>query len=258
MELERLIEIGLTSNEARVYVALTESGRLGANALAKRLQLPRSTIYSVLDSLGAKELIRRESVRGTLWFRIDSPEDLLVWLQNEERHLESRKVVAAKAVKELKSVHRSKSYQAPKVEFYEGKDRVTRFLDANILRWVDSMLAADRSTWGFQDPSFVMEFGPWIKKAWRIIHEENKIAGRILSNPTEIERGLKGQISRREVRVLGTQFDFESSVWILGDYVVNILTRESPIVAFQIQNRTLARNLRTIFKHLYDEASTMG
>ncbi len=110
------------------------------------------------------------------------------------------------------------------------------------------------STWGFQDHAFVSHFRSWLKEAWKLIHEKAGIPGKILSNQSDIERSLRGKIPRREVRVLGDEFNFQSSFWVMGDYVVLIMTRESPMYAFQIHDALLAGSLRLIFRHLYDQA----
>ncbi|MCC6954235.1 MAG: helix-turn-helix domain-containing protein [Deltaproteobacteria bacterium] len=257
MQSEALEAAGLSRNEAQIYLSLVESGRLTAHTLSKRLKLPRSTVYSVLNVLEERRLLRREEVKGTFWFRVDNPDDLVRSIEEEERALALRKHAASRLAAELKKIHRSKSYQVPKIEFFEGKDRVERFLFANLPRWTESILERDRSTWGFQDHTFVSEFGEWIGKAWKVMHDDNKIAGRLLSNRSQVERALKNKVVRREVRVLGNEFNFESSIWVLGDFVVLILTRETPIIAFQINNQTLASNLRVVFRALYDAAGTL-
>lgn len=255
MSINSLISLGLSLNESRIYLILVECGKLSAYAIAKRTKLPRSTVYSVLGTLEEKSLIRQEQVRGVFAYRVDNPEDLFSLLEREERMLTERRKTAKVVVQELCQRFKSKSYQPPRLEFYEGKERVEKFLDANLPIWIESILECDRSTWGYQDHTFVSEFNPWIKRCWKVMHEDNQISGRILSNRSDIERSLRGRIARREVRVLGEEFSFKSSIWIMGEFVISILTREPPIIAYQIHNRTLADNLRLVFRFLYEQGS---
>lgn len=256
MDLNGFLELGFSHNESRVYVALVESGKLSAHALSKKLQLPRSTVYSVLNALEGKGLLRREPIRGTISFRVDNPEDLIELIAREERAVAQRKTAAKRLAAELRPMFRSKSYQAPKVEFYEGRERVEKFLNAYLPIWAESIRSCDGSTWGYQDHTFVTQFSRWIERCWQVLHVDHQIPGRILSNRSDIERTLRGKVPRREVRVLGREFDFKSSIWVMGEYVILILSREPPIVAFQIHNSTLADNLRPVFRFLYEQGST--
>lgn len=255
MDLNAFYNLGFTRNEASVYLSLVEQGRSPAHLLAKRLKLPRSTIYSVLAVLQQRKLVRAEKVRGATHFRVDSPDDLLHNLQEEEKKIRERQYAATSLVQELKQIFQSSAVQSPRVEFFEGKTKVERFLFDNLDRWTDSMLRTDKSTWGYQDHTFVQMFPAWIKRAWQVIHERAGIPGRILSNRSAIEQSLRGKIPRRQVRVLGSDINFESSFWVMGEYVILIMTREDPIYAFQIHDRLLAANLKAVFHHLYDQAA---
>lgn len=60
------------------------------------------------------------------------------------------------------------------------------------------------------------------------------------------------------MRVLGDEISFESSFWVMGDFVVLIMTRERPIYAIQIYDALLAANLRLIFQLLYKNAQVIS
>jgi sugar-specific transcriptional regulator TrmB len=255
MNISTFIDLGFTQNEARLYSYLVEAGRLSAYALAKKLSLPRSTVYSVLGVLEHKGLVRKEPVKGTWWYRVDNPEDLLEIFEKEESVLLRKKQLATILVKELKQVFKTKSNAIPRLEYYEGKANIEKFLFNYLPVWRDSMLNTDKSTWGYQDDSFVKEYQPWLKEAWKVIHIEAKIAGRIISNNNQIEKNLKNKIKGREVKTLGDKFNFTSSIWVMGEYVILILTREDPHIAFQIKSTTLSRNLKLIFEYLYNQVA---
>ena len=232
MDFSQLEQLGFTKNESLIYLLLAERGRMPAQILAQSCKMPRSTVYSVLASLEGRGLVRPEKLRGATFFRAREPEAISDWLQEDARKIRDRQIVAKSVIQDLKKIFRSGPSSAPKLEFVEGKAKVERFLDENLLRWKECILAKDRSTWGFQDHTFVELFQPWLKRAWKSLHEDGGIAGRILSNRSEVEKKLKGKIRLREVRVLGQAFDFESSMWVMGDYVVLIMTRKAPFYAF--------------------------
>lgn len=256
MDFAQFEQLGFTSNETRVYLFLAERGRLPAQMIAKSCRMPRSTVYSVLDSLESRGLLRREKIKGATVFRLRDPEAIIDWLEDDAKKNRIRQAAAKRVISDLRQFFRSAPAYVPKLEFVEGKTKVAKFLDENLLRWADSIMQTDRSTWGYQDHTFVEMFQPWIQKAWKTLHEERGVAGRILSNRSEVESKLKGKIANREVRFLGNEFNFESSTWIMGEYVIVIMSRKAPIYAFQLHDGLLANNLRLVFRHLYNQAQS--
>lgn len=254
MELNAFEALGLSRNDTRVYLSLMEQGNSSAHSIARKLQLPRTTVYSILESLQTRNLVSKQKKRGVSSFRVENPDELLGIIRRRETALEEQRRLAQELVRNLRGLYRGGSSHAPRMEYIEGKVKVERFLDSNLLTWAQSMRALQTTTAGFQDHTFVEMFRPFIKRLWKVIHEDHKIPGRILSNVSSTEKALGGKIPRREVRVLGPEFDFRSSLWVMGDYVILIQTREDPIYASQFNDPLLAANLRLVFSFLYNQA----
>mgnify|MGYP001587379715 FL=1 len=83
MDVLRLVELGLTENEARVYVALVELGESPASAVARKARVNRSVAYSTLESLLGKGLCSFVIKGGVKVFVPSPPERLLSWLQEK-------------------------------------------------------------------------------------------------------------------------------------------------------------------------------
>ena len=54
-----LREFGLTDKEVRVYLILLSLGSINLQELAKRIDLPRTTIYNTLNYLYTKGLVSK-------------------------------------------------------------------------------------------------------------------------------------------------------------------------------------------------------
>ena len=54
---ENLKELGFNSNEVKVYIALTQLGEGTAALVAKKADLPRTTVISLLERLGSQNYI---------------------------------------------------------------------------------------------------------------------------------------------------------------------------------------------------------
>ena len=62
---DSLEQLGFTKNEARLYLAVAEAGKANAQLIAKKVGLPRTTAYSVLDSLLKKGVVTTEQKKST-------------------------------------------------------------------------------------------------------------------------------------------------------------------------------------------------
>lgn len=153
MQLDRLLnQIGFSKNESKVYLAALESGPSSAQDLAERAELPRTTVYSVLEYLVERGVVGKTMHQGKTRFLADPPEKLLSIVTDLQKQVE-------KSLPQLEAVY-NKSETKPKIYFYEGKGAVRKAFDDTlvvkpheILMW-NSDLYFDFSRYGL-DPDYI-------------------------------------------------------------------------------------------------------
>jgi sugar-specific transcriptional regulator TrmB len=59
LDVRTLIQIGLTSNQAKLYIALLKVGRLNASNVSKHSKVPRQEVYRVLNELQRMGLVEK-------------------------------------------------------------------------------------------------------------------------------------------------------------------------------------------------------
>ncbi len=122
MHIDRLLHhIGFSKNEAAVYMAALESGAASAQALAERAQLPRTTVYSILNHLVQRGVVSKTTYQGKSRFLADPPEKLLSILTDLRTQLE-------KSLPQLEAIY-NVSETKPKIFFYEGKGAIRKAFD---------------------------------------------------------------------------------------------------------------------------------
>ncbi len=84
-----LEELGLTSNESKVYEALLSSGSSSIEQIAVRSKAHRRNIYDVLSKLLEKGLISEAFIHNRKEYRAIHPSRLLDLLQEKEKKLEA-------------------------------------------------------------------------------------------------------------------------------------------------------------------------
>lgn len=103
--------IGLTENQATIYLALARLRLAKAGELIKKTGFHRNIVYTALDELLEKKLITTTVVRGVRIYKMLAPERLRSSLKEKE-------LAAEQAIEELKLYQKKKSAQ--EVITYEG------------------------------------------------------------------------------------------------------------------------------------------
>ena len=115
-------KIGLSAGEAQVYCACLQLGIASVTDIAKKAIMKRPTTYLVVDELLKKGLLVKVPKGRKMYLRAEDPERLL-------KLIEEKKELATRVVPELKLLS-SQAENRPGVEFYEGKEQLTKVYEA--------------------------------------------------------------------------------------------------------------------------------
>src|SRR3989344_4392941 len=115
-----LMEFGLTDKEIKVYLSLLPLGSINLQELAKRIDLPRTTIYNTLNYLYKRGLVSK-IVRGHVtYFEAVNPEKLIDTLNQKKELILSVLPELEILKKEIK--------ESSSVEIYEGFKGISTIL----------------------------------------------------------------------------------------------------------------------------------
>ncbi len=121
MKSSDLIELGLSDDEAKVYIALLELGGSYVSAIAKQAGVHRVVCYKILEGLTSKGLISQFSKNNVRHF---SAEDPRILVRKQQQKLER----AEKILPELLSMTHALAYK-PKIQYYEGTEGIRNVLE---------------------------------------------------------------------------------------------------------------------------------
>lgn len=246
--------LGLHDTETKVYLSLADAGGCAAGMLAKRIGIPRTTIYSALENLTAKGLVSLEEQGGITRYLANPPSSLLL-LVNREREEIDRKAANAKELMQLLTpFFGSRGANIPRLQFFEGKKNVESMLHEFLPAWRESIKRVDNVWWGYQDHTFVTDYRAWLDSVWSSMEVTERVY--LVSNHVPLEKKLSGKVRGREIRVLSEKSEFSSTIWVLGSFIVMIYSREKPNYAFQIRDDVFSANLRSVFKVLWQNGKS--
>lgn len=248
---EKLLEIGLNQTEIELYLAILENNRLTPANLSNITGINRSTVYAAASELLKKGLIEEDLSEKTKYFTISSANGLKTYISRQIKELKEKELLADELIAELNSLPKSKSYSIPKIHSVKGNN-IVDFLYKQTPVWEKSMRDIDEKTWwGFQDHSFVenVQYRKWISWYWN--QTKGDISLNLFTNQSNIEEVVKKENWTLRHLKFWKGTVFTSTQWILGEYIISIVTQGKQHYLVQIRDRLLADNMRNFAKELW-------
>ncbi len=237
--ISELLKIGLSDEEARVYLACLEIGGGPVSVIARKAGAHRVSCYYTIDNLLEKKLLSQYNKNGVKCFAPEPPEQLLK-LAEEKMHM------TRSLLPELKSLTGQSAFK-PKIRFYEGREGVERVFTES--------LTAKREILGYTNLKSVIEFFPEFFRTYTHTKLKKGIKTRYLS-PTTVEtvhaldRFLPEKFDANLIEILlvnKNQFLFENEVLIFGNSVGIVSLNTDELLGLIVESPTFARTMKAVF-----------
>lgn len=246
-------KVGLNKNEREVYLAVLKAGKISPQRVSVLTGINRTTVYSVAKKLQSMGLITEDLGQKVGYLVAVSPENLVGVFEKEEKKIGEKKKAAIELSKELAKLSGDKKYSVPRIKFVE-EDNLNDYMYKVYGAWAESGLRHDNTWWGYHDSSFTENYGKFVDYTWT--HGPPGLKVRFLTNSVApMEEEMKKKHPERLFVALSPNNEFDSSLWIIGDYVIMGQTRARPHYLVEIHDEVLARNQRQLFKSLWEMAS---
>lgn len=239
MDSNQLEALGLTHNEATVYLALLETGETKTGALVKRTHMHRVLIYDALESLIQKGLASYVIKENRKYFQAADPQRIIDFLKEKEEQ-------AQQLLPQLK-LRQHLSQNRQQVSVYEGTIGLKSALN-NMLK----ELSPKGVHHVFASGHMAEAVGPYYD-----IYQKTKQKNRIKTYVLYDEAFRKSlQVIKRtigEIRFYPLSY-FPTDTWIYNDKVLIVTYTATPPVAVLITNQETADSYRKLFNGFWRQA----
>lgn len=237
--LTTLKDLGLSENEAKVYLASLSLGPSTILKIAKTAEIKRTTVYSLIESLKQKGLINIE-VRGfKKLFAAENPEKL-------ENILEERRKKLKSSLPEFLALYSLKGGESI-IKYYEGLVAVKSIYE-ELLKDVkpheDYLVITHQQQWHDLDPEYFQKFTQRRAKLnikIRMLMQDSKIAREFKKNE---------KIYNAKINILPRGISLITNLVIIPKKVV-IHQLIPPIMAFVIENKSVIQMHRELFEIIW-------
>jgi sugar-specific transcriptional regulator TrmB len=240
-----LKQLNLTENEIAVYLALLELGESKIIPITKKVALPRTTVYHILEKLRDKKLIEIIQTTTRRIYAPYPPRNILTLLKHKRAKIDEEIDTLERSLPELNRLYEISPFQ-PKVRFFPGKE---------IRQIYDEILEAgvDESWYVGETNKIVKALGEkylqrWIKRRVKMGIRSKSIRVGKEESQEPIFSGKKEFL--REIKYAPEDFKCPTHILIYGDNVAIITTGEENF-GVVITSREFAESMRNWFKQLW-------
>ena len=251
--LENLLnQLGLGEKEQIVYKLILEYGKIAPALLSRLAKINRTTVYSVANELKAKGLIIEDLGGKTLYYLPARANELQKIIDKEKEKIKTKESSIQELQEFLKTSPQSKTYSVPKIRFIDEED-LEKYLYEATSRWTENQLTnGEKTWWGFQDHTFAEQFEKWIVWFWNNAPESIDL--KLFTNKSVVEENMKEKnIKAREIKFWKGDNDFTGTQWVVGSYIILVVTAQRPYYLVEINDSVMAHNMRELFKNIWEK-----
>jgi len=235
---EKLKQIGLTDKESKVYTSLLEYKDSLVSEVAKKTNINRSLLYSILESLSKKGMVTYIIKNNVRYYRAAEPQKIFSMLKEKEKIFES-------ILPDLIELHKPRN-KKPVVEILEGVEGIKTILN-DILK--------QKQEWNaYNVPGRGPEVIGYRADAFEKERQKLKISLNVLI--VETKAGLKrarelASMKDTKVRYLGKNYESPASNYVYGDRLVIIFWYKEFPFAIRIIDKNLAESYKKYFNEMW-------
>lgn len=248
MTIESILSIiGINGSSQRVLIELLTSGPQTATYLAKKLSLPRPSVYDALHFLEEKSIVVFQEENGKSIFSVSNPNTISQLIDTS-----TEKLVSAKKELDiiLPSLLQSPRITEPKIRMFSGKEGCQQTM-RDIL-WYSNI--ETYTLWPMDKMLDVLtpEFLEWHNKK----RVENNIGLKSIRRQKDKESIIKYPFlgtkdsDLRKLKFLPDGIDFSMSYWIYGDNVA-FVSAEKEMYGFIVHSKEFTDMMKFNFDLLW-------
>lgn len=251
MAIESILSlIGISGTSQRVLLELLESGPQTAGFLAKKLSLPRPSIYDALHILEEKSLVITQEQNGKSLFSANHPNKVTELLSGSaEKLTEAKKEFSLLIPKLLQSPRITE----PKIQMFSGREGCQQTMR-------DILWHEDIETYALWPMEQMIELLTPEFLEWHLSKRvKNNIRVKSMRRSTDRENIKKypflgpSPANLREVRFLPKKYDFSMSYWIYADNVA-FVSAGKEAYGFIVHSREFVEMMLIHFNLLWEQA----
>lgn len=254
--LEQLKKIGISENEAKVYMALLDLGSATAQDISKKAGIPRPTVYVQLEDLKKiglastfeKEPTRKGGATKTM-FRAESPEHLVRFVAHQKAAVSEKEELLKVMLPDLGKYFENAG-ERPKVRFFEGIEGL-KTMQAETVKQFPKL----KEILNITSLDAVFGIFPTLTEDYSSLRIKHGVHSRIIYSTKKAPflKNTDQKMLRRSRFIPPEKFPYINDLGIIGNSVEFSVLKEKPF-GIIIENEDIAESMRSFFNLAWEAA----
>lgn len=238
-KLKILEKLGLTENQAKVYLALLRLGSVTAGIIIKETGLHRAYVYEILEKLMDKGLVSHVIQAQRKYFEASSPRKFLEIISEEKQNIQEKEQEIKKILPQLIETRKLETEQEATV--YKGKKGLQSIFNDILNEKKDIFVIG--ATGHFRE--ILKYYYPgWIKRLIQL-----KIKTSIIYS--ESRRGKVRKDKFTEAKFIPEEYSSPSTIYIYGEKVAIISWSEQGLIGVVLKSKGMSDSYKKYFELLW-------
>jgi len=244
--INQLKNLGLSDNEAKVYIAMLKLGLATVLEISAKAGVNRPTTYVQIESLKKLGLASIQIKGKKQLFIAESPDQLEFIVDREKKAIEQKKEELVKLLPELIDLF-NVSGDKPQVRFFEGKEGLIKMQD-------ELLKSKSKEVVGFSTDA-ILKILPGHPQKYSPRRVEKGIKAKLIYTGSQgpILKRKDEEMLREAKYIPPDQFPFKSDIAIYENNI-SISALEGKTVGIIITHKELADSFRALFELVWSLA----
>lgn len=245
--LAQLEELNLSPNEAKVYLALVETGLTSAGEIIKKTRFHRSVVYETLNKLMERKLVTTFTKQHIAHFQALEPDRLLQNIHRQE-------AIAKDLIGDLKKLAKTNDSE---ITVYEGVESYRRF-------WLEAMERLPEGSTDYVAGSIGKAWQDLlgekaVKQYFKIAKKRNIGSKMIVFDADDYEQVFFSKYPdlHWECRLISKPMAKEGNFNIFGTESVILHSATEPLI-IEVKNQSLVKVFQNLFDILWENGTDIG
>src|SRR3989338_591504 len=240
----KLVQLGLTEGESKVYLALLEIGSSTVGPVISKSKVAHSNIYEILDRLIEKGIVSYIVKSKTKYFQAASPSNIKLYLDKREKEIHQHKKDFSQLLPELNDLQ--DNHQKQESEVFIGKKGLRTAYEKLV-----SGAKKDE-----EDTFFYIHDKKYAEEADLFYYSIQDILKKVSLRGISDKNGRTSDFLKKVkfISMRYTDFPTPGNIEVCGDKTL-IVSWEAPIVGTLIHSSSIANNFRKYFEEVWKQAN---
>ena len=236
-------ELGLTTNEIKVYLTLLKTGETQAGNITKISGIHRRNVYDCIERLIQKGLVSFVTINHKKYFKATEPERLLTIIDDKKHMLDKKRQQIVELIPKLEALEQHSDLE---VSFYKGVEGIKTIFEDIVRTGKDYV--------GYGPGGQIEKILKYYLNHYMAEMTRKKMKRKLIYNENSKKTGF-AKYPNEIIKFLPEKYSSHAALRIYGTKTAIMFLSEQQPLGILIENKGIADGYRKYFEVLWEAAS---